>query len=41
MSEGMLMGHNIENSGINIDTERFKDITQISFPVNKKAMQFF
>eukprot|EP00253_Pinus_taeda_P004886 PITA_04886 len=41
VSEGNLLGHIIAKSGIKVDPERVKAITQIPFPLNKKAMQFF
>lgn len=41
MSEGNLLGHIISKSGIKVDPNRVRTITQIPFPVNKKAMQSF
>ena len=36
--EGNILGHVIAKSGINVDPKRVKDIAQIPFPINKKAM---
>lgn len=41
MSEGNLLGHIITKSRIKVYPERVKDIMQILFPMNKKAMQSF
>lgn len=39
--EGNLLPHIIPESGIKVEPERIKAISQIPFPVNKKAMQSF
>ena len=38
--DGKLLGHIISKKGISIDLERIKTIAQISFPHNKKGMQY-
>lgn len=35
------LGHIIAKSGIKVDQDRFRTITHIRFPVNKKSMQSF
>ncbi len=40
-SEETLLGHIIAKRKIKFDIEREKSITQISFPMNKKDMQYF
>lgn len=39
--EGNLLGHIITKSGITVDTEQMKAITQVLLPNSKKAMQSF
>lgn len=41
VSEGNLLGHIIEKSGIKVDQETVRAIMQIPFLVNKKVMQSF
>lgn len=41
MSAENLLGHIIEKSGIKLELERVRAITQIPFLVNKKSMQSF
>lgn len=39
--EGNILGHIIAKSGIKVNPERVRDITQIPFLVDKKAIQYF
>jgi len=41
LSKGKLLGFTISKSGIHIDLDRIKEISEISLPHNKKAMQSF
>jgi len=41
LSEGKLLGFIVSKSGIHIDPDRIKEISEISLPHNKKAMQSF
>eukprot|EP00253_Pinus_taeda_P015481 PITA_15481 len=41
LSQGKLLGFIVSKSGIHIDPDRIKEISQISLPHNKKAMQYF
>jgi len=38
VSEGNLLGHIIAKSGMKVDPDRVRKITEIPFPMNKKAM---
>jgi hypothetical protein len=40
VEEGKLLFHIISQEGISIGPERIKEIAQIPFPHNKKAMQY-
>lgn len=41
LSEGKILGFIVSKSGIHIDPDRIKEISEISLPHNKKAMQSF
>lgn len=41
VSERNLLGHIVAKSGIKVDLDRVQTITQIPYPVNKKAMWSF
>ena len=41
LSEGKLLGIIVSKSGIHIDPDRIKEISEIPFPHNKKSMQSF
>eukprot|EP00253_Pinus_taeda_P029625 PITA_29625 len=41
LSEGKLLGFIVSKSGIHIDSDKIKEISEISLPHNKKAMQSF
>lgn len=41
LSEGKLLGFIVSKFGIHIDPDRMKEISEISLPHNKKAMQSF
>ena len=41
LSAGKLLGFILSKSGIHIDSDRIKEISEISLPHNKKAMQYF
>ena len=41
LSEGKLLGFIVSKSGIHIEPDRIKEISEISIPHNKKAMQSF
>eukprot|EP00253_Pinus_taeda_P011951 PITA_11951 len=41
LSEGKLLGFIVSKSGIHIEPDRIKEISEISLPHNKKAMQSF
>lgn len=41
LSEGKLLGFIVSKSGIHIDSDRIKEISEISLPHNKKSMQSF
>lgn len=41
LSEGKLLVFIVSKSGIHIDPDRIKEISEISLPHNKKAMQYF
>jgi len=41
LSEGKLLGFIVSKYGIHIDSNRIKEISEISLPHNKKAMQSF
>ena len=41
MEEGKLLGHIICKDGVKIDLERIEAIKYISFPINKKEIEYF
>eukprot|EP00253_Pinus_taeda_P005868 PITA_05868 len=41
LSEGKILGFIVSKSGIHIEPDRIKEISEISLPHNKKAMQYF
>ena len=41
LSEGKILGFIVSKSGIHIDPDRIKEISEIPLPHNKKAMQSF
>jgi hypothetical protein len=41
MKEGNILGHIVSKEGVKIDLERVEEIKQISFPRNKKEVQYF
>jgi len=41
LNQGKLLGFNASKDGIYIDPDRIKEISEISFPHNKKSMQSF
>jgi len=41
LSEGKLLGFIVSKSGIHIDPDRIREISEIPLPHNKKAMQSF
>eukprot|EP00253_Pinus_taeda_P010165 PITA_10165 len=41
LSEGKLLGFIVSKSGIHIELDRIKEISEISLPHNKKAMRYF